>query len=121
MLHDCIHAHAPCSTVTGFGYPTFATYKLIENKADASSVKGCMAYWAVFGLFVLMEGVIDALLSWVPLYSIARVGFQAWLFAHNFAGSLVMYNAAIIPIFSKVDLLIAQVTRELSADKGSSK
>lgn len=109
------------STITGFGYPTFATFKLIQSKADATAVKGCMSYWTVFGLFILVEGVIDALLSWVPLYSIARVGFQAWLFTHNFAGAIVVYNAAIIPVFSQVDTLISQISKELIADKATNK
>jgi hypothetical protein len=80
-----------------------------------------MAYWTVFGLFTLMEGVIDALLSWVPLYSIARVGFQAWLFAHNFAGSIVVYKVAVIPIMSTADALVAQVSKELAAEKPAAK
>ena len=101
------------STVAGFGYPTFATYKLIESKADSAAVKGCMTYWAVFGVFTLAEGLIDTLLSWVPLYSIARVGFQAWLFTHNFAGAVVVYNAAVVPLFSKADVVVQQIGKEL--------
>jgi uncharacterized protein YqgC (DUF456 family) len=74
----------------------------------------------VFGLFTLLEGVIDLFLSWVPLYSIARVGFQAWLFTHNFAGALVVYHAAVVPVFSKADLLIDQIARELTVKSSGS-
>jgi hypothetical protein len=76
-------------------------------------VKGCLTYWTVFGVFVLCEGILDALLSWVPLYSIARVGFQVWLFTHNFAGAAVVYNAAVAPLFAKVDAVADIVSQEV--------
>ena len=117
MCHSLKPLHF--STITGFGYPTYATYKLIENKADATAVKGCLTYWAVFGMFTMLEGIIDTLLSWVPLYSIARVGFQAWLFTHNFAGSIVVYNVCVVPTLSKADVLIDQIQRELSMSNPS--
>ena len=69
----------------------------------------------MFGLFTLLEGVIDLFLSWVPLYSIARVGFQAWLFTHNFAGAVVVYHSVVVPVFSKADVVLDQITKELSA------
>ena len=104
-----------CSTVTGFGYPTFFTYRLVETKADSAAVRGCLTYWVVFGMFTLTEGIVDALLSWVPLYSIARVGFQVWLFTHNFAGAIVIYNSAVSPILSKVQGFVDTFAKEFTA------
>ena len=82
-----------------------------------------MMYWTVLGVFTLLEGVIDTALSWVPLYSIARVGFQAWLFTRNFSGASVVYNAVVVPIVSKVDVLVDQVVKEIATppQKASSK
>jgi receptor expression-enhancing protein 5/6 len=109
--------HLICHTrslITGFAYPTYATYKLIESKADSTAVKGCLTYWTVFGLLTLLEGPVDLFLSWVPLYSIARVGFQAWLFTHNFAGAIVVYQVAVVPVLSKMDILLDEVSKEFS-------
>jgi hypothetical protein len=102
------------SSVVGFVYPTYATFKLIESKADSSVSRACLVYWAVFGLFVLVEDVIDNLLSWVPMYAIARVGFQAWLFTHNFAGAATVYSLAVVPVMTKIDDVIAFVGEEIS-------
>jgi receptor expression-enhancing protein 5/6 len=82
-----------------------------------------LIYWTVFGLFTVVEGFIDNVLSWVPLYPIARVGFQVWLFAHNFAGAATVYGLAVVPIMSKVDGLVASISEEITVkgDKQSSK
>jgi len=98
--------------ITGFGYPTYKTYVLLESKADSTAVRGCMTYWVVFGIFTLAEGVVDAFLSWVPLYSIARVAFQVWLFTHNFAGSIIVYNSGVAPLLAKVDGFIDLISKE---------
>ena len=113
----------PRSSIVGFVYPTYATYKLVESKADASATRACLVYWTVFGLFTLVEGFVDNVLSWVPLYPIARVGFQVWLFTHNFAGAATVYGLAVVPILSKIDVLIATISEEVAVkgDKQSSK
>jgi receptor expression-enhancing protein 5/6 len=104
-------------------YPTYATFKLVESKAESSAARACLIYWTVFGLFTLVEGFVDNVLSWVPLYPIARVGFQVWLFTHNFAGAATVYALAVVPILSKVDALLATVSEEIAvkSDKQSSK
>jgi hypothetical protein len=87
-------------------------------------MRSCMIYWVVFSLFTLSEALIDALMSWVPLYSIARVGLQVWLFTHNFAGAAVVYNAAVVPLLSKVDAFVELIEKELMVkptEKHSSK
>jgi hypothetical protein len=116
--------HVFRSLITGFGYPTFCTYRLVENKADSAAVRGCMTYWVVFGLFTLTEGIIDALLSWVPLYSIARVGFQVWLFTHNFAGAMLVYTSLVTPALAKLDGIIDVLAKEFTlkpTEKSSAK
>jgi len=65
-------------------------------------------------LFSLAEDLIDNLLSWVPMYPIARVGFQAWLFTHNFAGAATVYSLAVVPVMSKIDDVIAFVSEEIA-------
>ena len=104
-------------------YPTYATFKLIESKSESSATRGCLIYWTVFGLFTLAEGFVDNVLSWVPLYPIARVGFQVWLFSHNFAGAATVYGLAVVPILSKVDALVVTLSEEIAikAEKQSSK
>ena len=95
-------------------YPTFATYKLLQGNSDVASCQACMTYWAVLGLFILLEGVVDLALGWVPLYSIARVAFQTWLFARNFAGAALVYRTAFVPIVSKVDAIVEIVASEFA-------
>jgi receptor expression-enhancing protein 1/2/3/4 len=116
------------SSLVGLVYPTFETYKLIESKGDSAAVSGCMTYWVVFGVFTLVEGFVDSFLSWVPLYSLARVAFQVWLFMSNFSGASTVYSLAIVPVLSKVDAVVAQINKEFvraektgSSDKPHSK
>ena len=109
------------STLVGFGYPTYATFKLLESNADAAACRSCLTYWTVLGVFVLMEGPIDMALSWIPLYSIARVFFQAWLFGRDFAGAAVVYRTAVVPLVSQVDHVVQIIAKELDASPAVAK
>jgi hypothetical protein len=86
----------------------------LEAKADAIQVKAHLTYWVVFGLFTILEPLADILLSWVPLYPVARVALQVWLFAKDFAGALLVYNTVVAPLVVQVEVVTDQVMKELS-------
>ena len=39
----------------------------------------CPQYWAGFGLFLAVEQTVDLVLSWLPLYTAAKLGALVWL------------------------------------------
>lgn len=58
--------------IIGFVYPAYASIKAIETKAKDDDTKW-LTYWVVYGCFGMVEFFSDILLSWFPLYWLAKV------------------------------------------------
>lgn len=85
----------------GFVYPAYKSLLALEstNKDDDSK---WLTYWVVFAAFSVVEFFSDILLSWFPLYWLAKVAFMAWCAADiPLNGSLLIYNRIIRPLFLK--------------------
>lgn len=72
----------------GFVYPAFASWKALESrKGDAATAGGAasqsrdawLTYWVVFSCFNVVEHLADVLISWMPLYYVAKLAFVIWL------------------------------------------
>lgn len=97
--------------IVGFLVPAHMTFQILEQKADIEAHRACLTYWLVFGLFMLVEGVLDWLFFWVPLYYYGRVAFQTWLFARNFAGADILFKYAAHPAMARVDEVYRLITK----------
>lgn len=85
----------------GFAYPAYKSLVALEtsNKEDDSK---WLTYWVVFAAFSVVEFFSDVLLSWFPLYWLAKVAFLLWCSADiPNGGSAVIYNRVIRPVFLK--------------------
>lgn len=83
----------------GFIYPAYKSLMALEtsNKEDDSK---WLTYWVVFAAFSVIEFFSDVLLSWFPLYWLAKVAFLIWCSADMpNGGAAVIYNRAIRPLF----------------------
>lgn len=83
----------------GFAYPAYNSLVALEtsNKEDDSK---WLTYWVVFAAFSVIEFFSDILLSWFPLYWLAKVAFLLWCSADiPNSGSSVIYKRLIRPIF----------------------
>uniref|UniRef100_A0A6G1SJE7 Receptor expression-enhancing protein n=1 Tax=Aceria tosichella TaxID=561515 RepID=A0A6G1SJE7_9ACAR len=85
----------------GFVFPAYRSLVALEtsNKEDDSK---WLTYWVVFAALSVVEFFSDVLLSWFPLYWIAKVAFLLWCSADiPNGGSAVIYSRVIRPIFLK--------------------
>lgn len=83
----------------GFAYPAYKSLVALEtsNKEDDSK---WLTYWVVFAAFSVIEFFSDVLMSWFPLYWLAKVAFLLWCSADiPNGGSAVIYNRIIRPLF----------------------
>lgn len=96
----------------GFVYPAYKSLVALEtsNKEDDSK---WLTYWVVFAAFSVAEFFSDILMSWFPLYWLAKVVFLIWCSADMPTnGSSIIYNRFIRPIF-------LQHKNKLQASNGS--
>lgn len=83
----------------GFVYPAYKSLVALEssNKEDDSK---WLTYWVVFAAFSVVEFFSDSLLSWFPIYWLAKVVFLLYCSADiPVNGSSLIYNRFIRPIF----------------------
>lgn len=85
-----------CNSI-GFLYPAYKSLVALEtsNKEDDSK---WLTYWVVFAAFSVVEFFSDILLSWFPLYWLAKVAFLLWC---SNSGSSIIYGRMIRPFFLK--------------------
>ena len=60
-----------CNSI-GFLYPAYASVKAIESDKKEDDTKW-LTYWVVFAFLSTIEFFSDILLSWFPLYWLAKV------------------------------------------------
>lgn len=83
----------------GFVYPAYKSLVALEtsNKEDDSK---WLTYWVVFAAFSVVEFFSDILMSWFPLYWLAKVVFLLWCSADiPTNGSMLIYGKFIRPVF----------------------
>ncbi|CAG9319725.1 unnamed protein product [Blepharisma stoltei] len=72
-------------------YPSYYTVKVLESN-KTNDGKECLKFWFIFGLFLLMDPVLDFLLSWIPLFFLIKVGLMVFLFWPQAKGALKLYD-----------------------------
>lgn len=93
-------AQLVCNTV-GFLYPAYVSIHAIESKSKDDDTKW-LTYWVVYALFSIAEYFANFIVSWFPLYWLAKFGFMVWLMIPTeFNGSLFLYRKIIKPYFLK--------------------
>ena len=92
--------------------PSLRTYQLLESKADAAALRGCLTYWLVLGMFFLVESIVDSIFFWVPMYKFIRLSAQVWLWNKNFAGADLVYKYSIQAGLQQVDEFVKIVMKD---------
>lgn len=101
----------------GFVYPAYCSIKALESPRKEDDTRW-LTYWVVFALFSVTEFFSDLLLSWFPLYWLAKCLFLVWCFMPvSWNGSDVIYTRVVRPFFMKhqsgIDSVMSKVTGKL--------
>ena len=101
--------------LVGVILPAYWSMKAIESKIYEEE-KQWLTYWAIFGLFTLLDQFANFILKIFPFYFIFKNIFLIWCFMPNTMGALFIYNKFVAPYFKKyedkIDKAIEKFLRE---------
>jgi receptor expression-enhancing protein 1/2/3/4 len=64
----------------GYAYPAYECFKIVErNRPDSEDLRFWCQYWIIIAVLTVLERVGDVLVSWVPMYSEAKLAFIIYL------------------------------------------
>lgn len=90
----------PAANVFGNLYPAYMSYKAIVSGRQ-EEYKQWLMFWTVNTVFTILEMFGDALVSWLPLYYEAKIGFLVWLAV--FQGATIIYERYVGPVLDEYE------------------
>ena len=101
--------------LVGVILPAYWSIKAIESP-QYDDDKQWLTYWAIYGLFTLLDQFANIILRIFPFYFIFKIIFLIWCFMPNTMGALFIYNKFVAPYFKKyedkIDKKIEKFIRE---------
>ncbi|XP_060199816.1 putative HVA22-like protein g [Lycium barbarum] len=85
--------------VFGYAYPAYECFKTVEmNKPDIQQLRFWCQYWILIAMMTVCERFGDAFISWVPMYSEAKLAFIIYLWCPKTKGTTYVYDAFFRPV-----------------------
>lgn len=103
---------SPVANLVGFIYPTYRSYKALKSESKADDTQW-LTYWVVYAFFIVFEGFSDFLMSWIPLYYIAKIGFLWFCMSPTFQGSSIMFHKFIEPFLDSTSKTLDEVEEDV--------
>ena len=101
--------------IVGVTLPAYWSIKAIESPVYDDD-KQWLTYWAIYGIFTLLDQFANIILRIIPFYFVIKILFLIWCFMPNTMGALFVYNKLVGPYFrkyeNKIDLKIEKFIRE---------
>nr|ABR17875.1 unknown [Picea sitchensis] len=103
----------------GYAYPAFECFKIVErNKPEIEQLIFWCQYWIIIAALTVFERVGDAFISWLPMYSEAKLAFIVYLWYPKTKGSTYVYEAFVKPFVTKHETDIDRNLLELKTRAG---
>ncbi|KAJ9165983.1 hypothetical protein P3X46_020790 [Hevea brasiliensis] len=88
--------------VFGYAYPAYECYKTVEkNKPEIEHLRFWCQYWILVAVLTVCERIGDAFISWVPMYSEAKLAFFIYLWYPKTKGTTYVYDSFFRPYVAK--------------------
>ena len=101
--------------IVGVTLPAYWSIKAIESP-EFDDDKQWLTYWAIYGIFTLLDQFGNFMLRIFPFYFVLKILFLIWCFMPNTMGALFIYNKVVGPFFrkyeNKIDQKIEKFIRE---------
>ncbi|KAG4146921.1 hypothetical protein ERO13_D05G190000v2 [Gossypium hirsutum] len=89
-------------TVFAYAFPAYECYKTVEmNKPDVEELRFWCQYWILVAVLTVSERIGDAFVSWVPMYSEAKLAFFIYLWYPKTRGTSYVYDSFFRPYVAK--------------------
>ncbi|XXG40267.1 hypothetical protein AAC387_Pa01g1030 [Persea americana] len=105
--------------VLGYAYPAYECFKTVEkNKPEIEQLRFWCQYWILVAVLTVFERVGDTFVSWLPMYSEAKLAFFVYLWYPKTKGTTYVYDAFLRPYVAKHETEIDRNLLELRARAG---
>lgn len=105
--------------VFGYAYPAYECFKSVEkNKPDIEQLRFWCQYWILVAVLTVCERIGDTFISWVPMYSEAKLAFYVYLWYPKTKGTAYVYDSFFRPYISKHETDIDRNLAELRTMAG---
>ncbi|XVF63705.1 hypothetical protein PTKIN_Ptkin09bG0108000 [Pterospermum kingtungense] len=105
--------------VFGYAYPAYECYKTVEmNKPEIEQLRFWCQYWILVAVLTVCERIGDAFISWVPMYSEAKLAFFIYLWYPKTRGTSYVYDSFFRPYVAKHETEIDRNLLELKTRAG---
>ncbi|KAL3702189.1 hypothetical protein R1sor_020211 [Riccia sorocarpa] len=105
--------------VLGYLYPAYECFKTVEkNRPDMEHLRFWCQYWMIIALVTVMERLGDALISWLPMYSEAKLFFIIYLWYPKTRGTTYIYATFVRPFVAQHEPEIDRNLNELRTRAG---
>ncbi|KAI3816999.1 hypothetical protein L1987_10785 [Smallanthus sonchifolius] len=105
--------------VFGYAYPAYECFKSVEkNKPDIEQLRFWCQYWILVAVLTLCERIGDTFISWVPMYSEAKLAFYVYLWYPKTKGTTYVFDSFFQPYISKHETEIDRNLSELRTMAG---
>ncbi|KAL1343934.1 hypothetical protein HN51_017861 [Arachis hypogaea] len=103
----------------GYAYPAYECYKAVEkNKPEIEQLRFWCQYWILVALLTVFERIGDTFISWVPMYSEAKLAFFIYLWYPKTKGTTYVYDSFFRPYVAKHESEIDRNLSELKTRAG---
>lgn len=103
----------------GYAYPAYECFKTVEkNKPEIEQLRFWCQYWILIAMLTIFERVGDNFVSWVPMYSEAKLAFVIFLWYPKTKGTTYVYDSFFRPYMAKHETEIDRNLLELKTRAG---
>ncbi|XAR61667.1 hypothetical protein NMG60_11016152 [Bertholletia excelsa] len=105
--------------VFGYAYPAYECFKTVEkNKPDIEQLRFWCQYWILVAVLTVCERIGDTFVSWVPMYSEAKLAFFIYLWFPKTKGTTYVYDSFFRPYIARHETEIDRNLLELRTRAG---
>nr|XP_004228566.1 putative HVA22-like protein g [Solanum lycopersicum]XP_010315457.1 putative HVA22-like protein g [Solanum lycopersicum]XP_010315465.1 putative HVA22-like protein g [Solanum lycopersicum]XP_019069379.1 putative HVA22-like protein g [Solanum lycopersicum] len=88
--------------VLGYAYPAFECYKTVENsRVEIEELRFWCQYWIIVALLRIFESFGDVFMTWLPMYSEAKLALIIYLWYPKTKGTRYIYDTLLKPYVSR--------------------
>lgn len=103
----------------GYAYPAYECFKVVEfNRPEIEQLRFWCKYWILVAVLTVLERVGDTFISWLPMYSEAKVAFFVYLWYPKTRGATYVYETFLQPYVASHETEIDRNLLELKTRAG---